>query len=100
MSDNPYALREVSVDGVKIMARPYEFTGEGEEMVPTMLSTTCPTCGHGIWFATAETVECPTCKERGVPKQQRVLEQQPIERLVPQQPCDAPFESARDKFGL
>lgn len=80
MSYNPYDLVELTVNGIPIHGRPYEFDSElvdhdagtnkdGGLVKPTKLSTCCPECGDGIWldvlyddppFPVVE-ISCPHC---------------------------------------
>jgi len=57
----PIELRELTVDGISTLARPYDFING----VPHMYATTCPQCGHGIFvdlaMIVAESVSCDNC---------------------------------------
>lgn len=94
---DPFALIEISVGSMSVLARPFEFDSEpvghdflnaaGRNVKPTKFNTTCPHCGQQIIFeaaklGTTKSIVCPECQ---------VGIQKPPEPLV--DPFQNPFEA-------
>lgn len=73
MNYNPYDLVEVNIYGIKVYARPFEFSGNivnqqksldafGNLVRPTKVLLTCPACGTGIEYAMHGECICARCE--------------------------------------